>query len=112
LVDREAASFEILESKELRKKLMEETEKNNRDRRDEYARETFNWLDLAGRDREQEDLLENLQETRVPGTCAWFKNNHKLRTWFDEQDPRLVLWLKGKPGSGEHIASKASRTSV
>jgi hypothetical protein len=102
LVDREAASFEILESKELRRKLKEESEKNDNDRRDEYAREVFNWLDLAGRDREQDDLLGNFQETRVSGTCLWAMDHLKVRTWFDEEDPRGVLWLKGKPGAGEH----------
>lgn len=101
LVDREAASFEILESKELRRKLKEDSEKNDKDRRDEYAREVFNWLDLAGRDREQDDLLDNFQETRVPGTCVWVMDHPKVRTWFDEEDPRGVLWLKGKPGAGE-----------
>jgi hypothetical protein len=100
-VDREAASFEILESKELRWKLKEDSEKNDKDRRDEYAREVFNWLDLAGRDREQDDLLDNFQETRVPGTCVWVMDHPKVRTWFDEEDPRGVLWLKGKPGAGE-----------
>lgn len=52
LVDREAASFEILESRNLRQKLIEETEKNDNKRRDEYAREVFDWLNLAGRDTE------------------------------------------------------------
>jgi hypothetical protein len=112
LVDREAASFEILESKELRRKLKEETEKNDKDRRDEYAREVFNWLDLAGRDREQDDLLGNFQETRVSGTCLWVLNHPKVRTWFDEEDPRMVLWLKGKPGSGKNRAAKIRETKA
>lgn len=101
LVDREAASFEIVESKALRRELKEQTEKRDRDRQDESAREVFHWLDLAGQDREQDDFLESCQSTRAPGTCQWFMKHRKTLTWFDEQDPRMVLWLKGKPGSGK-----------
>jgi len=101
LVDREAASFEIVESQALRRELKEQTTKRDRDRQDEFARQVFRWLDLSGQDREQDDFLESCQNTRAPGTCQWFVNHRKTLTWFDEQDPRMVLWMKGKPGSGK-----------
>lgn len=34
----------------------------------------------------------------------------KVRTWFDEEDPRRVLWLKGKPGSGTESHSHYRET--
>lgn len=110
LVDREAASFEILESRNLRQKLIEETEKNDNKRRDEYAREVFDWLNLAGRDTEQEYLLFSFQDARVPETYGWIMVHSKVRTWFDEEDPRRVLWLKGKPGSGTESHSHYRET--
>jgi hypothetical protein len=102
LVDREAASFEILEAKEARRKLINDIEKREKEVRDWHIREVFLWLDLAGRDREQEDLLGKYQASRQEGTCTWVMEHPKVQTWFDEKDSRMVLWLKGKPGSGKH----------
>ncbi|KAK1458952.1 NACHT domain-containing protein [Colletotrichum melonis] len=101
LVDREAASFEIVEAMDERKRLMREAAKRENERLDEYARQVFEWLQLGVCDREQEDLLNDFQEARVPETCEWLMRHPEVMTWLDEEDKRQVLWLKGKPGSGE-----------
>ncbi|KAJ8131632.1 hypothetical protein O1611_g1993 [Lasiodiplodia mahajangana] len=101
LVDREAISFDIIEAKANRRELIETLERRSKETRDWQLREVFVWLDLAGRDREQEDLLSKFQSDRHEGTCRWVFDHPKFQTWFDEEDPRLVLWLKGKPGSGK-----------
>jgi hypothetical protein len=108
LVDREAASFEILEAKESRRKLMEDIERREKEVRDWHLREVFAWLDLDGRDREQDDLLDRYVNTREEGTCEWVLEHPTVQTWLDEEDPRLFLWLKGKPGSGERWHPKIS----
>ncbi|KAL9622931.1 MAG: hypothetical protein Q9160_002649 [Pyrenula sp. 1 TL-2023] len=101
LVDREAATYEILEAKENRKKHAEEIERRQKESQEEHLREVFVWLDLAGRDREQEESIEKVLKAREDGTCKWVLEHDKVQTWFDEEDPRQVLWLKGKPGSGK-----------
>ncbi|KAI3317050.1 hypothetical protein HD806DRAFT_516144 [Xylariaceae sp. AK1471] len=101
LVDREAASFEILEAKVSRQELISRLEKRDKESRDWHLREVFVWLDLAGRDREQEDLLSKFQTNRHEDTCQWVVEHPKIHTWLDEEDPRTVLWLRGKPGSGK-----------
>ncbi|KAK1463675.1 NACHT domain-containing protein [Colletotrichum cuscutae] len=101
LVDREAASFEIVEAMDERKRLMREAAKRENERLDEYARQVFEWLQLGVCDREQEDLLNDFQEARVPETCEWLMRHPEVMTWLDEEDKRQVLWLKGKPGSGK-----------
>ena len=111
LVDREAASFEILEAKQNRRKLMEDIEKREKETRDWHLREVFAWLDLDGRDREQDDLLDRYVNNREEGTCEWVLEHPIVQTWLDEEDPHLFLWLKGKPGSGERWHPKISRLS-
>ncbi|KAL0782609.1 hypothetical protein CaCOL14_000515 [Colletotrichum acutatum] len=101
LVDREAASFEIVEAMDERERLMREAAKRENERLDEYARQVFEWLQLGVCDREQEDLLNDFQEARVPETCEWLMRHSEVMTWLDEEDKRQVLWLKGKPGSGK-----------
>ncbi|KAI8631011.1 hypothetical protein F5Y19DRAFT_483660 [Xylariaceae sp. FL1651] len=101
LVDREAASFDIVEAKANRQELIEKLEQRAKEIRDWQLREIFVWLDLAGRDREQEDLLSKFQLNRHEGTCRWVFEHPRFQTWFDEEDPRLIIWLKGKPGSGK-----------
>ncbi|KAF0325303.1 hypothetical protein GQ607_007337 [Colletotrichum asianum] len=101
LVDREAASFEIVEAMEERRKSLLEANRKEMERLDEYSRQVFEWLQLGERDREQEDILNDFQEARVQNTCEWLMKHPEIRTWLDEEDKRQVLWLKGKPGSGK-----------
>jgi hypothetical protein len=43
---------------------MEEIEKREKETRDWHLREVFAWLDLDGRDREQDDLLDRYVNNR------------------------------------------------
>jgi NACHT domain len=101
LVDREAASFEILEAKSMRTRLLAALDRSEAERREWQLRDSLAWLDLQGHDREQDDLLERRSTSRQPGTCEWFLRHPKVVAWLDEEDQRSMLWLKGKPGAGE-----------
>lgn len=101
LIDKEAASFEILQGKAFRQTLLAEVEQQENARRDWQLRDTIAWLDLKGQDLEQEDLFERRVATREPDTCEWLLHHAKILTWLDRDDPRHFLWLRGKPGSGK-----------
>lgn len=101
MLDKEAASFEILESKALRQKLLEDLEKRERERKEWQMRDVLLWLDLKGQDREQEELIERRTESRQPSTCTWISNHPKTASWLDSEHSSAFLWLNGKPGSGK-----------
>ena len=100
-MDREANSFDILESKAFRHRLYEDIERREAEIRDWQLRDTLTWLDLRGQDREQEELLELRSQSRSNGTCDWILRNPKISMWLDEHDSHLFIWLRGKPGSGK-----------
>lgn len=101
LVDREATSFDILESKACRQKLLEDIEKREAERREWQLRDTLAWLDLKGQDLEQQELFERLSNAREPETCQWILRHPTINLWLDPDDHRLFFWLRGKPGSGK-----------
>jgi hypothetical protein len=101
LLDKEAASFEILESKDFREKLLEDLEQRELERRDRQLRDSLLWLDLNGQDREQEELIAQRKASRERNTCSWILGHPKIRPWLDEEDSHSILWLTGKPGSGK-----------
>jgi hypothetical protein len=101
LVDREATSFNILESKACRQRLLEDIEKREAERREWQLRDTLAWLDLKGQDREQQELFERRSNARETGTCQWILRNPTIGLWLDPDDHRLFSWLRGKPGSGK-----------
>jgi hypothetical protein len=101
LVDKEAASFEILEAKSMRERLLADLEQSEAQKREWQLRDSLAWLDLQGHDREQDDLLERCATSRQQGTCEWFLRHTKIVAWLDEEDQRTTLWLKGKPGAGK-----------
>lgn len=100
-MDREANSFDILESKAFRHRIYEDIERRETEIRDWQLRDTLTWLDLRGQDREQEELFELRSQARSDGTCEWILRNPKISMWLDEHDPHLFVWLRGKPGSGK-----------
>lgn len=101
LVDREANSFDILESKAFRHRLYEDVERREAEMRGWQLRDTLTWLDLQGQDREQGEMFERRSKDRSDGTCQWILRNPKISMWLDEYDPHLFVWLRGKPGSGK-----------
>ena len=101
MVDKEATSFDILESKACRQRLLEDIEKREAERREWQLRDTLAWLDLKGQDREQQELFERRSNARETGTCQWILKNPTIGLWLDPDDHRLFFWLRGKPGSGK-----------
>ncbi|KAL9113800.1 MAG: hypothetical protein Q9227_002246, partial [Pyrenula ochraceoflavens] len=69
LIDREAASFEILEAKECRIRLLKDIDHHQHQIKDQQLRQVFIWLDLAGYDREQEESVERFLRLKEDGTC-------------------------------------------
>ena len=51
--------------------------------------------------REQKDF----NPERVPGTCEWFLDNEKFRTWRSATDSRL-LWVSAGPGCGKSVLAR------
>lgn len=101
LVDREASSFDILESKACREKLLEDVEKREAERREWQLRDTLAWLDLKGQDQEQQELFDRRSSAREERTCEWILHHPKISLWLDPDDHHLFSWLRGKPGSGK-----------
>jgi hypothetical protein len=63
-------------------------------------RETIAWLALEDCESEQEDLLHRSSALRQEGTCKWILEHRTLKRWLDGDEGHSVVWIKGKPGSG------------
>lgn len=105
LVDKEAASFDIVESKACRQRLLEDIDKREAERQEWQLRDTIAWLDLKGQDREQDELLDRYLTSREAGTCEWILRHPVLSTWVDDDEQEPLLWINGKPGSGKLLHS-------
>ncbi|KAJ5960476.1 uncharacterized protein N7479_007626 [Penicillium vulpinum] len=67
-------------------------------------------------DQKERDLLhtlasgyeddKNFNPNRVPGTCEWFFDDHRLRNWRDSERSSL-LWISADPGCGKSVLSRA-----
>ena len=99
LVDREVVAFDIVEASMNRKKVEEELTKAERDRFAFQLQAVLSWL--AVEDHLQEDDLSRLHERQYPSTCAWIIQTVQVREWMANPCKRPILWLWGKPGSGE-----------
>jgi hypothetical protein len=52
----------------------------------------------------QEDELDFISGQCHPQSCDWVYENSKIKSWMRRGAEHSVVWLKGKPGSGEHSA--------
>lgn len=93
--------LDVLNANDCRRKLLEDLEKHEADRRQWQFRDTMVWLDLNGQDGEQVDLFERRSSARESDTCNWILQHPKISLWLDPEDRRLFFWLHGKPGSGK-----------
>ncbi|KAF7954690.1 hypothetical protein EAE96_005809 [Botrytis aclada] len=112
LRQREAVSFDIVESREsrvrmqddirLRQKreseLVEENEKNARATRLQHA---IAWFTLDGKDQETEH--EKISKKRHNKTCEWMAGEQQFKSWMEDNTEDPCLWLHGKPGSGKSV---------
>jgi hypothetical protein len=97
-VDKEAASFAIVEAKDFRARWLEEIALQEHDRSAALCKNVMSWLEALKSN--QEDELDRLVKHCHLGSCDWIFQNPKLKTWTRQSADHAVLWLKGKPGSG------------
>ena len=100
LVDREAASHEMVEARNFRQTLIEKFNRAEKDKHDWQLQQSIAWLNLEGYDLQQENLFYRRAEARRKNTCEWILNHPKFQLWLDRDSLQSYLWLKGKPGSG------------
>ncbi|KXH46596.1 NACHT domain-containing protein [Colletotrichum nymphaeae SA-01] len=96
LIDREAASYEIVQAREWRQNLLEKAQ--DQEKKEEiYQREAVNkWLQVSDRN---EEKLERLHNRCLDGTSQWVTRSPQVRSWLQKGRGKSVLWLHGKPGS-------------
>lgn len=110
-MDKEAASFDIVEGKEARVRQQEEVlQRQKRDleilERDKAAervvqlQHSLEWL--SNDDKIQEAEKERLSIRRHDQTCEWVTKEPKMKAWLKDDMKQPILWLSGKPGAGEH----------
>ncbi|RFU24008.1 hypothetical protein B7463_g12335, partial [Scytalidium lignicola] len=109
-LDIEAASFDIVEAKELRTKTkddiqrrqkqeLERLQENEKNTRISQLQHSIAWLSID--EKIQETEYEKLSKKRHDGTCEWIANEPQLKSWIKDDAKRRCLWLNGKPGSGK-----------
>ncbi|KAK1542602.1 NACHT domain-containing protein [Colletotrichum paranaense] len=100
LIDREAASYEIVQAREWRQKALENAQ-DQENKEEIYQREAVNkWLQVSDRN---EEKLERLHKRCLDGTSQWVTGSPQVRSWLQKGRGKPVLWLHGKPGSGKSI---------
>lgn len=60
----------------------------------------LNWLEA--RDSVQDEKFQWLEGRRFEGTSQWALKSPKIKSWLQREHGSSVLWLNGKPGSGEY----------
>lgn len=100
LIDKEAASFDIIRAQEWRQKSLEDA--TNREKRweSEQREVVLRWLEVGDSKSNQEVKLEWLRNHCCEGTSQWLTKSREVRSWLQFGRSHPVLWLHGKPGSG------------
>lgn len=97
LVDREAASFDMVDAVKARAKIDKEITKAEGERETSHLNTVLAWLRVD--QCLQEDHRFRLSEKRSDKTCDWVFSHTLYQSWHrDSQRP--LLWLTGIPGSG------------
>jgi hypothetical protein len=102
LIDREAVSFDILESSRWRARAQKDLDQRERERTSAQFQETLAWLDIE--DRLQEDDFDSICQRRVSGTGRWILENRKFKSWAADTPNNAFLWMWGIPGSGMYVS--------
>ena len=108
-VDTEAASINIVESKDSRaliqyeierrqKESIEALERNERNERIARLQHSVEWLSVD--DTVQETEYERMSRRRHEGTCEWIDEVAQMKSWLKDDIRHPLLWLSGKPGAG------------
>ena len=109
LVDREANTLNIVESKIWRSQQLaqiqqwqitraEEVERYERERSTRNVREAIAWL---GATTEQEDMQTRLHQKTRGQKDSWIIQHPFIVSWLAMANSALLIWLHGKPGGGK-----------
>ena len=101
LIDQHATTMNILHVKEWREKSSDDAITREKRWESEQLQAVKNWLGAA--DTEQVDKLEWFRDQCFPGTVSWITKNAQFRSWMQRGRGNPVLWLHGKPGSGQEL---------
>ncbi|CAI6088968.1 unnamed protein product [Clonostachys chloroleuca] len=65
----------------------------------ETRRELYAWIgaDIPS------DMYDDLNSTRVPGTCDWILERDEFRTWLTSIESPSVLWVNAAAGFGKAV---------
>lgn len=99
LIDKQATTYHILEVKEWRQKSLEDSITLESQRATEQLQAVLNWLGTEVQT--QKDKLDWLNARSHEGTSAWIAKHSKFRSWLQRGRGSPVLWIHGKPGSGQ-----------
>ena len=106
LVDQEANAFLIYETMQWRKDAREAAVRAEKDRLIAQLTASIAWLGMENvphcGQSYQENTLNTLTNDCCPGTTDWIMKHQKMKAWLQDGRGPTVLWLKGKPGSGEY----------
>lgn len=103
LIDKQATTYHILEVKEWRQKSIEDSVALETRRATEQLQAVLNWLGTEVQT--QKDKLDWLNARSHEGTSAWIARNTKFRSWLQRGRGSPLLWIHGKPGSGQSFVS-------
>ena len=98
LVDREALSINITEARLWRSKAVEENAERERKTAALQRQAVISWFKYD-EPLQEDELCMRLGRTH-PDTCHWIIQNTKMKAWAKHGLGHRVLWIKGKPGSG------------
>ena len=103
-LDMQAISNHIRQYGEDREKNIEDRERQEAAEMHRKHLEVLQWFSAADTTTSDQE-----QHTRIrreyPGSGHWILKNEKVRIWQeDDTPPSSILWLNGKPGSGNSLA--------
>ncbi|KAM0437530.1 hypothetical protein ACHAPT_001894 [Fusarium lateritium] len=103
LIDKEAASFDIIQAQEWRQKSLEDAAEREKRWESDQRELVLRWLEVGDSRSNQEVKLEWLRNHCCEGTSQWLTKSQEVRSWLQFGRGRPVLWLHGKPGSGKSV---------
>lgn len=106
LIDKEAASVEIIQAREWRQKCLEDAAAREKRWASEQRESVLKWLEVGDSTSAQEVKLEWLRSNCREGTSQWLTKSPQVRSWLQLRRGDPILWLHGKPGSGMCIGSR------
>jgi hypothetical protein len=88
-----------------RREALQVVEKTEKDRSTAQLIAALSWLGLEAvphcGQAYQDNLLDKLIKDCCDGTTDWILKHQRMRQWLQNGRGGPILWLKGKPGSGQ-----------